>query len=81
MAPKSVIKILNNTGLSMEPCGTPESMEKCKEECAKVRTTKSIITIIIIIINSVFKRLSHTNLFETRQKQFILRDDPCYTLI
>jgi hypothetical protein len=72
MAPKSVIKMLNNIGLSVGPGGTPESMEKCEGKCAKLCTAKPIIiiiiiiTIITIIINSVFERLSHTKLFETR---------------
>jgi hypothetical protein len=40
LAHKSLIKILNTIGPEVEPCDTPDSMDKGEEESPKVRTTE-----------------------------------------
>jgi hypothetical protein len=35
------MKIQNNTGSEVEPCGTPDSMGKAEQGFHKVRTTKN----------------------------------------
>jgi hypothetical protein len=37
-----LIKILNNRGPKVEPCGTPDSMGKGEEDFHKVRTTENV---------------------------------------
>jgi hypothetical protein len=39
---KPLIKILNNRDDNVEPCGTPDSMEKDEEGFPEVRTTENL---------------------------------------
>jgi hypothetical protein len=39
---KSLIKLLNNGGPKVEPCGSPESTRKGEEEFPEVRTTENV---------------------------------------
>jgi hypothetical protein len=42
LAHKSLIKILNDRGPKVEPCGTPDSVRKGEKKLLKVRTTENL---------------------------------------
>jgi hypothetical protein len=39
---KSLLKIMNDRGPNVEPCGIPDSMEKGEEDFPKVRITENL---------------------------------------
>jgi hypothetical protein len=42
LAHKSFLKMLNNRGSEVGPCGTPDNMGKGEEDFPKVRTTENL---------------------------------------
>jgi hypothetical protein len=71
----------------MGHCGTPDSMEnvnksslKCEQQKIYNKLDDGDGDIDDNNKGSSNVSVSHTILFTTRQKQFILRDEPCYVL-